>query len=189
MDTINNRVDEIHAIKIEIGACGIVDNRYNGNSFNNSIIIIINGHQVPAQAIATKVNIIKVKSIILQLVIRSSGTRSDAHTVIYIELYDAVITGTFLTYALQIESVIGIIDYDMDAIDAITAPINVSGITNYSSSILDVLELKIGFIIIIGYHLDTIDPITVENGFIIIIGYHLDTIHPITVENGCVCYK
>ena len=153
MDTIKNRLDEIHAMKIEICACGIVDNRFTMIIHLTTIeygfvvmIIIINGHQVPAQTIATKINIIKVKSIILQLLIRSSDASSDAHTVIYIKLYDAVIAGTFLRYPLEIESIIGIIDYDMDAIDPMT--------------------VEIGLFSIIDYDMDAIDPITVQIGFI-----------------------
>ena len=100
MNTISNRADEIHVMKIKIGAYGIVDNKYAMVIYSTAIeyefvivIIIINGHYVAAQTIATKVNIIKLKNIVLQLLIQSIDASSDANinTVIYIKLYDAFI--------------------------------------------------------------------------------------------------
>ena len=96
-----------------------------------------------AQEIATKVNI-KIKSIVLQLI----QSNDAANTVIYIKSYDVVAAGTFLTYALEIEPTINIINYDIDAIDPMTVEIGLFGIINYSMDAIDPITVEIGFITI-----------------------------------------
>ena len=80
---------------------------------------------------------------------------------IYIKLCDAVIAGTFLTSALDIESIIGTIDYDMDAMDPITVQIGSFVIIDYKFDGIDVIRIIIDVYVIIDCKFDGIDVIRI----------------------------
>ena len=184
--TISNRTDEILVMKIEMDACGIVDNKYAMVMDSTAIeyefvivIIIINGHHVTAQAIATKASIITVRGMLAQLLIASRDATSDTHTVIDIKL---AIAGTVLTYTLEIGSMIGMIDCDIDAIDAITIEIVSFGIIDYKLDGIDAITIKLDHDVydIIDYILDPIDAITIISICIIRAVTSLLIVHPAT---------